>query len=80
MTQNAEAVGILLHGFDGQGVRRLAQRTWWMDHRAIDARSLHFGERIFGGIGRDLAMVRAHLALLPDMDLRIDDQHAGSLR
>ncbi|MBI2206577.1 MAG: hypothetical protein HYU41_22310 [Candidatus Rokubacteria bacterium] len=46
-----------------------------MDHRAIDAGRSHLGQRIVDRVRRDLAMVRAHLAVLPEVDLGIDDQH-----
>jgi hypothetical protein len=64
---------------DGENVDRLAERAGRMDHRAIDPGRGHLGQRIIDRIGRDLAMVRAHLAVLPDVDLGIDDQH-GVLR
>ncbi len=37
----------------------------------------HLGQRIVDPVGRDLAMVRAHLSVLPDVDLGIDYQHAS---
>jgi hypothetical protein len=60
---------------DGEHVDRLAERAGRMDHRAIDAGGSHLGQRVVDRIRRDLAVVRAHLAVLPEMDLRIDDQH-----
>src|SRR4029450_5190545 len=41
----------------------------------FDAGRGHLGQRIVDRIGRDLAMVPAHLAVLPEVDLRVDDQH-----
>src|SRR6267143_3036768 len=51
-----------------------------MDHRAIDPGRGHLGQRIIDREGRDLAMLRAHLAVLPEVDLGIDDQHGVLLR
>ncbi|NJS38444.1 MAG: hypothetical protein HC783_04815 [Rhodobacteraceae bacterium] len=56
-------------------LHRLAERAGRMDDRAIDAGRGHLGQRVVGRVGRNLAVVRAHLAVLPEMDLRIDDFH-----
>src|SRR5439155_26134225 len=77
MSEDAELVAMLAHRFDSEDVDGLAERAGRMDHRAIDAGRGHLGQRIIDRIGRDLAMVRAHLAVLPEMDLRIDDQHGS---
>ena len=70
--------GCSRHRLDGELVGRFAERARRMDHRGIDAGRLHFGERIVDPVSRDLAMVRAHLSVLPDVDLGIDDQHGCS--
>ena len=75
MPKDAEFVRVQARSLDGENVDRLAERAGRMDHRAIDPGRGHFGQRIIDRIGRDLAMVRAHLAVLPDVDLGIDDQH-----
>ena len=75
MSEDAELVGMRTHRLDGEHVDRLAERAGRMDHRAIDAGRGHLGQRIVDRIRRDLAMVRAHLAVLPEVDLGIDDQH-----
>ena len=67
--------GVKITASDGENVDRLAERAGRMDHGAIDPGRGHLGQRIIDRIGRDLAMVRAHLAVLPDVDLGIDDQH-----
>jgi hypothetical protein len=46
-----------------------------MDDRAVHAGGLHLRQRILGRIGRILAVMRAHLPVLPDVDLGIDYQH-----
>src|SRR3978361_1387435 len=46
-----------------------------MQQRRIESRARHFRQRVIGGIGRDLPMVSAHLLILPDMDLGIDNRH-----
>ncbi len=79
MPEDAEFVRVLAHRLDGVSVDRFSKRAGRMDHGAIDPGRGHLGERIFNGIGRNLAMVRAHLAVAPDVDLRIDDQHHFSL-
>ena len=75
MPEDAEFVRVQAGRLDGENVDRLAERAGRMDHRAIDPGRGHLGQRIIDRIGRDLAMVRAHLAVLPDVDLGIDDQH-----
>ena len=75
MSEDAELVGMLAHRLDGEDVDGFAERAGRMDHRAIDPGRGHLGQRIIGRIGRDLAMLRAHLAVLPEVDLGIDDQH-----
>ena len=75
MPEDAEFGGVQARRLDGENVDRLAERAGRMDHRAIDPGRGHLGQRIVDRIGRDLAMVRAHLAVLPDVDLGIDDQH-----
>src|SRR5881296_2028187 len=75
MPEDAELVGVPAHRLHGEHVDRLAQRAGRMDHRAIDPGRGHLGQRIIDRIGRDLAMLRAHLAVLPEVDLGIDDQH-----
>src|SRR5207245_11057935 len=75
MPEDAEFVGVPARRLDGENVDRLADRTGRMDHRAIDPGRRHLGPRIIDRIGRDLAMLRAHLAVLPEVDLGIDDQH-----
>src|SRR5262249_52726 len=60
---------------DGERVDRLTERARRMDDRAIDAGGRHLRERIAGRVCRDLAMLGAHLAVLPEVDLGIDDQH-----
>src|SRR5262249_55020469 len=78
MPEYAELVRMLAHCVDGLDVDRLAERAGRMDHRAIHAGRGHLGERIVDRIGRNLAMVGAHLGVLPEMDLRIDYQHLYS--
>src|SRR5712664_3953899 len=75
MPEDAELVGVPAHRFDGENVDGLAERAGRMDHRAIDPGRGHLGQRIIDRKGRDLAMLRAHLAVLPELDLGIDDQH-----
>src|SRR5712691_8278955 len=75
MPEDTELVGVPAHRLDGENVDGLAERARRMNHRAIDPSRGHLGQRIIDRIGRDLAMVRAHLAVLPEVDLGIDDQH-----
>src|SRR5207245_9746921 len=75
MSEESELVAMLAHRFDSEDVDGFAERAGRMDHRAIDPGRGHLGQRIIGRIGRDLAMLRAHLAVLPEVDLGIDDQH-----
>ena len=49
-----------------------------MDERGIDAGVSHLLQGVVFGVGGNLPMMPAHLRVLPDMDLGIDDQHAGS--
>src|ERR1700722_6588420 len=46
-----------------------------MQHRGVDPGLLHLGQRIVDVVGRDLPVMRRHLAVFPDVDLRVDDQH-----
>ena len=47
-----------------------------VDDRAVDARLVHLGQQIVGGVGLDLPVVRVGgLVVGPDVDLRVDDQH-----
>ncbi|MNC87807.1 hypothetical protein D3C83_35670 [compost metagenome] len=69
MPENAELVRVLAHRLDGEHVGRLAQRAGRMDDRAIHAGRGHFGERVLRRIRRDLAVMRAHLAVFPEVDL-----------
>jgi hypothetical protein len=78
MPEDAELVGMLLHRLHRVDVDRFAQRGGRMEHRGVDAGGSHLGQCILDGIGRNLAMLRAHLRVLPDVDLRIDDQHGFS--
>jgi hypothetical protein len=75
MPEDAEFVRVEAHRLDGKNVDCLAERAGRMDHRTIDSGRGHLGQRIIDRIGRDLAMVGAHLSVLPDMDLGIDYQH-----
>src|SRR5262245_10967467 len=47
-----------------------------MDHRGRDARFVHLLERVVCAVVGNLTMVRVWLAAFPDVDLRVDDQHA----
>src|SRR2546422_3106046 len=49
-----------------------------MDHGAIDPGRGHLGQRVVGRIGRDLTMVRAHLAVLPEVDR--SEEHTSELQ
>ena len=69
MPEDAEFVRVLAHRLDGVNVDRLTERAGRMDHRTIDPGRGHLGQRIIDRIGRNLAMVGAHLAVLPDVDL-----------
>src|SRR5439155_19609268 len=80
MSEDAELVAMLAHRFDSEDVDGFAERAGRMDHRAIDPGRGHLGQRIVDRKGRDLAMLRAHLAVLPEVDLGIDDQHGVLLR
>src|SRR5215831_11549836 len=73
MAQDAELARVLAHRLDSEGIDWLAERTRRVDHCAIDAGRGHLAERIVGRVGRNLAMLRAHLAVLPKVDLGIDD-------
>ncbi len=77
MPEDAELGRVSAHRLDGQHVDRLAERAGRMDHRAIDAGRSHLGQRVIDRIRGNLAMVRAHPAVLPEVDLGIDDQHGG---
>ena len=65
-----------LDRLDGEHIDRLAQRARRMDDRRIDPRLRHLLQEIVLRIGRDLPVVRRHLAVFPNMHLRIDDAHA----
>src|SRR5205085_3734450 len=73
--EDAKFAGVLAYRLDSKNVDGLAERAGRMDHRAIDLGRGHLRERVIDRIGRNLAMVRAHLAVLPEVDLGIDDQH-----
>src|SRR5262245_51905403 len=77
MSEDAELVGMLANRLDGLHVDRLTERARRMDHRAVDTGRRHLGRRVVDRIRWDLAVVRAHLAVLPEVDLRIDDQHGA---
>ncbi len=77
MPEDAEFVRVAASRFDGENVDRLAERAGRMDNRTIDSRRSHLGQRIIDRIGRNLAMVGAYPAVLPDVDLGIDYQAAG---
>ncbi len=78
--EDAEFVGVQAHCLDSVTIDRLTERAGWMDYRAIDSGRGHLGECVIDRIGRDLAMLRAHLAVLPDVNLRIDYQHGFLLK
>src|SRR5262245_28333967 len=78
VAENAELARVSLHGVEREHVHRLAERAGWVNDRAVDPGRRHLGQRVVDRVGRDLTMVRAHLAVLPEMNLGIDDQH-GSL-
>src|SRR5262249_39102976 len=80
VAEDAELVGVRSHRFDSEHVDRLAERARRMDHGTIDPGRGHLGQRIVGRIGWDLAMMPAHLAVLPEVDLRVDDQHGSPPR
>ena len=47
-----------------------------MDHRRVDAGFVHLLQQIVLGEGGDLTVIRVRgLAVAPDVDLRVDDQH-----
>src|SRR5580704_2782365 len=46
-----------------------------MQDRGVDPGRFHLGQRIVDVVGRDLPVMRRHLAVFPDVDLRVDDQH-----
>src|SRR6202011_6077781 len=70
---DAEARGIFPHRFDRQLVRiRVPQHR--VDQRAVDTGFIHRGDRLLCRV-RLLAVLRRWRALVPEMDLRVDDQH-----
>src|SRR5262249_27897703 len=75
MAEDAELVGMRLDRLDRLDVDRLAERRGRMQHRRIDPGFFHLGQRVVHIIGRNLPVMRRHLAVFPDVDLRIDDQH-----
>ena len=77
MAEDAELVGVRLDRLDRQHVDRLAERAGRMEHRRVDPGLRHLLQRIIHRIGRDLPVMRRHLGVFPDVDLRIDDQHGG---
>src|SRR5262249_26941722 len=73
--EDAELVRVAPHRLDRVGVDGIAKGTRRMDYRAIDPGRLHLRERLVVRVRGVLAMVRAHLPVLPDMDLGVDYQH-----
>ena len=60
-------------------VRIRVPRRGRVDDRGVDARLVHLGQQIVGGVGLDLAVVRVRgLVVGPDVNLRVDDQHGGA--
>src|SRR5262249_55524702 len=76
MPEDAELVRMLAPAVDRLHVDRLAERAGWMDHRAVDPCRGHLFQRVIDRIGRNLAMLGTHSGVLPEVDLRIDYQHA----
>src|SRR5262249_18861008 len=75
MPEYAELVRVAAHRFDGVGIHGIPERARRMDHRAIDPGRFHLRQRLVVRIRGVLAMMGAHLSVLPDVDLRIDYQH-----
>src|SRR5688500_16640350 len=71
VSEDAEFVGMPPYRLDRVLVDRLTERARRMNHRAVHAGRRHLRERIFDRIRRDLAVVRAHFSVLPDVNLRI---------
>src|SRR5262249_52006726 len=61
MAEDAEPVGVPPGGFYCISIDSLAERAWRMNHRAVDARRLHLGQRLLVRVRGVLAMMRAHL-------------------
>ena len=75
IAENREPVGMLARGLDRErvGIGIPSRR---MDHRGRDAGFVHLLERVVRAVVGNLTMVRVWLAAFPDVDLRVDDQHA----
>jgi hypothetical protein len=73
--EDREAIGMRAHRRDGKLVR-IRVPAGRMDQRAIDAGRIHVAQRLLQEIGLG-AMRRQRLALAPEMNLRVDDEHQG---
>jgi hypothetical protein len=73
MPEDAELGWVSAHRH-GEHVDHLAERAGQMDHRVIDAGRSH---RALSTEYVGIWQWRAHPAVLPEVDLGIDDQHGG---
>ena len=75
VAEDGETVGVPARRLDRQcvGIRVPPGR---MDHGRVDAALVHLLQHVVGREVRDLTVVRVGgLVVLPDVDLRIDDEH-----
>src|SRR5437660_1409738 len=77
--EDHELVGVLAGRFDAELVRVRIPRRVRSEHGGIDPAGVHFLERVVLQVGGHLPVPRAGgVARIPEVDLRVDDQHVLS--
>src|SRR5947199_5714674 len=80
VAEDREPVGMRAHGLDAELVRVWIPRRVRREDGGIDTAGVHLLQGIFLEIGGDLPVPRAGgVARIPEMNLRIDDQHGWLL-
>src|SRR4029077_11876755 len=80
VAEDCEPVGMCARGLHAQLVRVRIPRRMWREDGGIDTAGVHLLQGIFFEIGGDLPVPRAGgVARIPEMNLRVDDQHGRLL-
>src|SRR5262249_36933136 len=80
VAEDREPVGMRAHGLDAELVRVRIPGRVRRENGRIDAAGVHLLQRVFLQVGGDLPVPRAGgVARVPEMNLRVDDQHGGQL-
>src|SRR5262249_56004621 len=80
VAEDREPVGMRAHGLDAKLVRVRIPRRVRREDGGIDTAGVHLLQGIFFQIAGDLPVPRARgIARVPEMNLRVDDQHGRLL-